>query len=113
MPPMRLPAARLRFPFETAETVMAISGSVPAIARRMTPPSASPSPKRRSRKSVVFESAVPAIHVAIAPAAKTTMSSGDESEPRTPPYVSAGSRPEPAPRSFSAYTEPVAGAGAP
>src|SRR5579864_550950 len=90
MPPMRLPAARPRFPLETAETVMAISGSVPAIARRMTPPSASPSPNRRSRKSVVFESAVPAIHVAIAPAPKTTMSSGEDSEPTTPPLSVSG-----------------------
>jgi len=31
--------------------------------------------------SVVFDSAVPAIQVAIAPAAKTTRSSGVESEP--------------------------------
>ncbi len=81
MPPMRLPAARPRLPFATAETVIAISGSVPAIASRTTPPSASPRSKRRSRTSVVFDSAVPATQVAIAPAAKTTTSSGVESDP--------------------------------
>jgi hypothetical protein len=60
---------------------MAISGNVPATARRMIPPSASPSPKRRSSRSVVFDSAVPATHVAIAAATKTTTSSDDESDP--------------------------------
>jgi hypothetical protein len=81
MPPIRLPAARPRFPFAAAETVIATSGRLPAIASRTTPPSASPSPKRRSMTSVVFDSAVPAIHVAIAPTAKTRTSSGVESEP--------------------------------
>ena len=42
MPPIRLPAARPRFPLAAAVTVIAISGSVPATASRMTPPSASP-----------------------------------------------------------------------
>jgi len=84
MPPIRLPAARSRLPFAAAETVMATSGRLPAIASRTTPPSASPSPKRRSRTSVVFESAVPAIQVATAPAAKMTTRIGVESEPSSP-----------------------------
>src|SRR6266404_3009531 len=89
---MMLPAARSRWPLETADTVMAISGSVPATARRTTPPSASPRPKRRSRKSVVFESAVPATHVAIAPAPKTTTRSGVDRDPtpRSLTKLSAG-----------------------
>jgi len=61
--------------------VIATSGRLPAIASRTTPPSASPRLKRRSMTSVVFESAVPAIQMAIAPAAKTRSSSGVESEP--------------------------------
>ena len=81
MPPMRLPAARPRWPLEAAEMVIASSGRLPAIASRMTPPSASPRPKRRSMTSVVFESAVPAIHVAIAPAPKTTTKSGVDRDP--------------------------------
>jgi hypothetical protein len=81
IPPIRLPAARGRFPFAAAETVIAISGRLPATASRTTPPSASPSPKRRSMTSVVFDSAVPAIQMAMAPIAKTRTSSGVESEP--------------------------------
>ncbi len=54
-----------------AETVIAISGSVPAIESRTMPPIASPRPKRLSRASVLLARLVPAIQVAIAPAAKT------------------------------------------
>ena len=85
MPPMRLPAARPRLPLEAAETVIASSGRLPATARRTTPPRASPRPKRRSMKSVVFESAVPAIQVATAAATKTSTSTVDESAP-TPEF---------------------------
>jgi len=84
MPPIRLPAASPRFPFAAAETVIATSGRLPATASRTTPPRASPRLKRRSRTSVVFDSAVPAIQVAIAPAAKTTTRIGVESEPSSP-----------------------------
>ena len=68
IPPIRLPAASERWPLAAAETVIATSGSVPAIASRMTPPSASPRSKRRSIASVDLESAVPAIQVAAAAA---------------------------------------------
>jgi len=69
-------------PLAAAETVIATSGRLPATARRTTPPSASPRLKRRSMTSVVFDSAVPAIQVATAPAAKTRRSSGVERDPR-------------------------------
>ena len=55
MPPIRLPAARPRFPESTAEIVIASSGRLPAIASRIMPPSASPRPSRLSSASVVLE----------------------------------------------------------
>src|SRR5664280_2748610 len=60
----------------TAETVIAISGRVPAIESRIMPPSASPRLKRLSRASVLLARLVPAIQVATAPAAKTSPRSG-------------------------------------
>src|SRR5579884_1471075 len=80
MPPIRLPAASPRFPCAAAETVIASSGRLPASARSSRPPSSSPSPRRVSSTSVVFESAIPATHVAAAPAAKTTTRSGVPSD---------------------------------
>src|SRR5438445_4476391 len=76
IPPIRLPAAKSRCPPAAAETVIAISGRVPATASSRMPPSSWPRPRRASSASVVFESATPAAHIAAAPAAKTRMSSG-------------------------------------
>ena len=81
IPPIRLPAASERWPLAAAETVIATSGSVPAIASRMTPPNASPRSKRRSIASVDFESAVPAIQVATAAAPRTPTRTIVEREP--------------------------------
>jgi hypothetical protein len=76
IPPIRFPAARPRWPEAAAEIVMATSGRLPAIARRITPPNSSPRPSRTSSASVVFESPTPATHVKPAPAAKTITSHG-------------------------------------
>ena len=81
MPPIRLPAASPRFPFAAAEIVIASSGRLPAIASRITPPSASPSPKARSITSVVFASPTPATQVAAAAAAKIRARTVVESDP--------------------------------
>src|SRR5437588_9141199 len=67
IPPIRLPAARPRFPRAAAETVIASSGRLPATARNSIPPSSSPRPSRATSASVVFERLVPATHVAPAP----------------------------------------------
>ena len=90
MPPIRFPAARPRFPWAAAETVIATSGRLPAIASRIIPPSASPRPKRRSITSVVRESAIPAPQVATAAPAKSSTSTTVESEPIS---VSGGNLP--------------------
>src|SRR4029453_18758497 len=74
--PIRLPTAMSRWPATEAEATIAISGSVPAIARRIKPPSASPTPKGRSGEGVDFDSDKPATQVATAPATKTTTTSG-------------------------------------
>ena len=59
-----------------ALTVIAISGRLVAIARRMSPPSASPSPRRVASTSVVSESLIPAYHTASAARAKTATTAG-------------------------------------
>ena len=51
MPPIRFPAASSRFPDAAAEIVIASSGRLPAIERRISPPSSSPSPSRASSAS--------------------------------------------------------------
>ena len=56
IPPIRLPAARSRWPDAAAETVIASSGRLPAMASNTIPPSASPMPSRVSSSSVDFES---------------------------------------------------------
>ena len=76
IPPIRFPAARSRFPCAAADTVIASSGRVPAIASRMIPPSSSPRPSLASSASVVLERLIPAAHVATAPATNTTTSHG-------------------------------------
>src|SRR5438876_1112273 len=80
MPPIRFPAASPRFPFAAAEIVMATSGRLPASERNTRPPIASPKPKRWSSASVVFEREMPASQVAAAPATKTTIRMGVESD---------------------------------
>src|SRR5436190_560948 len=81
MPPIRLPAASSRFPCNAAETVIATSGRLPASERKMSPPMSSPRPSRASSASVVFESIVPAAHVAAAPPRKITRRSAEERPP--------------------------------
>src|SRR5579862_1759309 len=76
IPPIRLPAASPRCPDAAAETVMASSGRLPASERSTSPPSSSPSPRRASSASVVFESQMPATHVATAPARNTSTNPG-------------------------------------
>ena len=78
IPPIRLPAASPRWPWLAADTVIAISGRLPAIASRIIPPCSSPSPRRRSSESVVLERKIPASQVAPAPATKTSTRSGVE-----------------------------------
>ncbi len=85
IPPIRLPAARPRWPCAVAVTVMTISGRLPAIASRIIPPSAVPRPSRLSSSSVVLERATPAIHVAAEAARNTTTRSGVER-----PAIAAG-----------------------
>src|SRR4051794_12430081 len=81
MPPIRLPTARSRCPAMHADVTIAISGSVPAIASRISPPSASPRSKRRSSESVVFERKTPAAQVAPEPATKITTRSAVDTPP--------------------------------
>src|SRR6185312_9138165 len=83
MPPIRFPAASARLPEAAAEIVIASSGSDPASASRIRPPSASPSPSRASSASVVFESKTPAAQVAPEPARKIRTRRGEPS-PATP-----------------------------
>ena len=63
-------------PLAAAETVIAISGRVPAIESRTMPPIASPSLKRLSRASVVLARLMPATQVAADPAAKIRKRAG-------------------------------------
>src|SRR3954454_12702005 len=70
IPPRMLPTATPRSPDQAAPAVIAISGRLVAIASRMTPPSASPSPKRTEITSVVLESWIPATQITAADAAK-------------------------------------------
>src|SRR5438128_624728 len=101
IPPIRLPAARPRLPCAAAETVIASSGRLPAIASSRMPPSSSPRPSRKSSASVAFERLTPASHVAPAPATNTTTSHGVAREDMTSahfadvyrfPYVTARTR---------------------
>src|SRR5690349_21008882 len=59
---------------------MAISGRLVVIASRIRPPSASPSPNRLDRTSVVSESLIPAYQTATAAAPKMDTRASNESE---------------------------------
>src|SRR3954447_1020696 len=83
MPPIRFPAASARLPEAAAEMVIASSGSDPASASRIRPPSSSPRPSRASSASVVFESRTPAAQVAAEAARKIRTRRGEPS-PATP-----------------------------
>ncbi len=62
-----------------ALAVIAISGRLVAIERRMSPPRACPSPERDASISVVLESAVPATQTATAAMAKIASRRGRDS----------------------------------
>src|SRR3954468_21042746 len=70
MPPRMLPNAMARSPCHAALAVIAISGRLVAMASRMTPPSASPRPKRAASTSVVSASLTPATQMVAAEARK-------------------------------------------
>ena len=81
MPPRRLPTAMLRLPRIAADAVIATSGSVPAMPRRIRPPIASPRWKRSSSTSVLSARNSPANHVAAVAAKKMTPTTGVLSPP--------------------------------
>ena len=63
-----------------ALAVMAISGRLVTMARRIRPPKASPKPKREESTSVVLDSFTPAIHTTAAAPAKINTKVGKDSE---------------------------------
>jgi len=101
MPPRMFPIAIPSWCERAALAVIAISGRLVAIASRISPPSASPSPSRVDSTSVVFERWIPATHTAPAAAAKIATSSGRDSPlTRVGAYPAA---PEPTARYGSAF----------
>src|SRR3954447_6264531 len=103
MPPTRLPTARPTWPLAAAVIVMTSSGRSVANDRRISPPSAEPSPRRVSSASVEFDSWMPATQIAAADATKISASQSearsDMTRPvpggrrRAPPVVSVRSPP--------------------
>jgi hypothetical protein len=83
IPPRMLPTATPSSLPSAALAVIAISGRLVAIASRISPPRASPSPRRAESTSVVSESLVPATHTKAATPAKMTSRSGRAKEPNT------------------------------
>ena len=76
MPPRMLPVAMSKLCWTAAALTIAISGRLVATANRISPPSASPSPKRESISSVVLESWMPANQMAHAEAMNTPPRTG-------------------------------------
>ena len=70
IPPRMFPIAIPRLCESAAETTIAISGRLVAIASRIAPPSASPRPSRVSSTSVELERWMPATQIAPAATAK-------------------------------------------
>src|SRR5512144_2534557 len=77
------PIAIPRLLLAAAVTVIAISGRFVAIASRISPPSASPSPRRDESTSLVSESSIPATQTAPAPPRKMSTSQGSARPPNT------------------------------
>src|SRR5215208_5722431 len=88
IPPRMLPTATPSSLLREALTVMAISGRLVTIAKRIRPPKASPRPRREESTSVVSESLLPAIHTKAAAPAKmsTTTGKARESNMSSRPY---------------------------
>src|SRR5213078_2753544 len=78
-----LPIARPRLWLTAAVNVIAISGRFVAIASRISPPSAWPSPSRSESTSVVSESLIPASQIATAAARNSRINQGSDSDPNT------------------------------
>src|SRR5687767_11451984 len=83
MPPRMLPTAIPSSPLREALAVMAISGRLVTTARRISPPSAWPSPNLSRSTSVVSERRMPATQTAPAASAKTKASADRGKEPNT------------------------------
>src|ERR687889_781095 len=88
IPPRMLPTATPSSLLRAALTVMAISGRLVTMANRISPPKASPRPRRKESTSVVSESLMPAIHTKAAEPAKmsSTIGKAKESNISSCPY---------------------------
>jgi hypothetical protein len=105
MPPRMLPTAIPSSPLREALAVMAISGRLVTMARRISPPSAWPSPNLSKSTSVVSERRMPAAQTAPAATAKTKASADKGKAPNTlstvlphPPQLTQHTRRRPRPR---------------